>query len=117
MSIVFGSAMPSWALRLLLFAPFTPPLAAECVTAAVRPGEPAAGVAVETFARLESPELLTHLSALEKAEAPPGKVLEALQAITDGNPDVRDRLLRDFASDPLCVEFLLADFRKRWAWN
>jgi TonB family protein len=91
---------------------FAPGLAPECVAAAGRLGAIVADMVVNTFARLNSAELIPQLSTLEAAHATPGAVQSALQVLIQADETLRDRLLRERASDPIAVGVVLISFRK-----
>lgn len=91
---------------------FAPPLAPECVAAAGRLGAPVANVVVDTYARLNSAELIPQLATLGAAHASPGNVRSALEVLIGGNPTLRDRLLREQPADPMAIEVGLVSFRK-----
>ena len=91
---------------------FSPPLATECVAAATRLGGMVATEVVDTFARLNSGDLMVHLSALEEAHASPASVRSALNVLIDSDPSLRDRLLRERTSDPIAIEAAMTSFRK-----
>jgi TonB family protein len=91
---------------------FAPALAPECVEAAVRLRGGAVTELVDMFARLNSADLLlTHLATLEQAQARPAVLQEALKTLIESDPTLRDRLLRDFASDPIAIEAALIAWR------
>jgi hypothetical protein len=84
----------------------------ECVDAAIRLGQPAVGTVIETFARLNSPELLTFLPRLMAAR--PGEALaDALVVVGEGNPSARDRILQEAAKHAPILDATLAASRER----
>lgn len=90
----------------------SPPLAAECVTAAGRLGESTATSVAYTFARLGSPDLIAQLPALETAHAESTALRSALLVLIDADGALRERLLRERATDPLAIETALGSYRK-----
>jgi hypothetical protein len=92
----------------------------ECVDAAIRLGGPALHAAIETFARINSPELLTFLPQLTAAK-PGDELADALVVISSGNPSLRERILRESASNMSILDAILAATRdttgSRASWS
>lgn len=91
---------------------FSPPLTAECIAAAVRLQGDAATEAVNTLARLDSPELPARLHELEQAHASPSAVSHAWTLLMTKDPSARARLLQEHATDPEAVDAALASIKQ-----